>query len=259
LLTTAGFLDPFPDGIPHPLQELHVGAQRPSLRALGGGAHDVAPGVPLADDRAEGVAQARALGLRFDPRRDAEALAARHVDQQPRRQRDEGREARALAADRVLQHLDDDVVAGVDQATDVGRAAIARSVTARLGRGRGARIAGDHSLRIERDVRGRDVVDVQEGGALEPRVDECGLHARQHPRHATLVYVADDAAPAGALDEDLLQHAILEQRGARLARADVDQDLGSHAPSRAGARHGAMPTDSSNCAVSNNGSPTTPL
>ena len=79
-----------------------------------------------------------------------------------------------------------------------------------------------------------DVGDVQERGALEADVDEGGLHAGQHARHAALVQVAGEAAPAGALDEQLLQHAVLEQRRARFARADVDDHLGGHAADPSG-------------------------
>ena len=264
-------------------QAFEVGEVRGELLrgcALGGGAHDVAARMPLAHDRAERVAQARALGFRLDARRDAEPLAARHEHQETRRQRDEGREPRALAADRVLQHLHDDVVAGIDEPADVRR----RRNAARPG-GRRLAVAGDHALRVDRDVRGGDVVDVQERGALEAGVDERRLHARQHARHAPLVDVADDAAAAGALDEDLVQHAVLEQRRARFARADVDQDLGRHATSlgRAGVERapaaaagggraasysaavpggapsqGTSPARASSAAVSNSGRPTTP-
>src|SRR6185437_4103925 len=97
-------------------------------------------------------------------------------------------------------------------------------------------------------------------GALQPDLDERRLHARQHARYAPLVEVAHQAAAAGALDVDLLHHAVLEQRGARLARGDVDQDLGAHAapPSPAPAGHSAMPAAASSCAVSYSGNPMTP-
>ena len=51
-------------------------------------------------------------------------------------------------------------------------------------------------------VRG-DVGGVQECGALQAHVDERGLHAGQHALHAALVEIADDAAPAVPLDEQL--------------------------------------------------------
>jgi hypothetical protein len=75
-----------------------------------------------------------------------------------------------------------------------------------------------------------DVVGVQERGPVEPDVDEGGLHAGKHARHLALVDVADQATPVRALEEHFLQHAVLDQRSAALARRDVDQQLGAHRP-----------------------------
>jgi hypothetical protein len=95
---------------------------------------------------------------------------------------------------------------------------------------------------------------MQERGAREADLDERRLHAGQHARDAALVEVADDAAAARALDVHLLQHAVLEQRGARLARRDVDEDLDAHAaPPQSG-----RPAPRSSSAVSASGNPTTP-
>ena len=69
---------------------------------------------------------------------------------------------------------------------------------------------------------------MQKGRPLETDLDECRLHARQDARHPALVDIADEPAPAGTLDVDLLQRAVLDDRGARLARRDVDEDLGAH-------------------------------
>ena len=55
-----------------------------------------------------------------------------------------------------------------------------------------------------------DVGDVEEAVALEAEVDEGRLHARQDLRHAALVDIADDAAIALALDEDLGDQIVLE-------------------------------------------------
>ena len=48
-----------------------------------------------------------------------------------------------------------------------------------------------------------DLVDVQEAVALEADVDEGGLHAGQDVVDLALVDVADDRAPAAALDVEL--------------------------------------------------------
>ncbi len=95
-----------------------------------------------------------------------------------------------------------------------------------------------------------DVRSVQERRALQADVDERGLHARQHARHAALVDIADQPAAVGALEEDLLQHAVLDQRGAHFARADVDQDLAVIAL--------RLRSSASSSPVSNSGSPMIP-
>src|SRR5690606_29911746 len=59
-------------------------------------------------------------------------------------------------------------------------------------------------------------------------LDKGRLHAGHDTADPALVDVADIAAAARALDVDLLQHAILDQRNARLARGHVDQDFFGH-------------------------------
>ena len=105
--------------------------------------------------------------------------------------------------------------------------------------------------RIE-DVRG-----VQERRALHADFDERRLHARQDARYPALVDVADEAAPAGALQKHLLQHAVFDHRGARFVGAGVDQNLRAH---RACLRTGQRKTPAwlKSSAVSNSGSPITP-
>jgi hypothetical protein len=73
-----------------------------------------------------------------------------------------------------------------------------------------------------------DVAHVEEGGLLEPDVDEGGLHAGEHADHAPLVDVADDALLALALEVELVDGAALDQRHARLRAGGVDhQDAGA--------------------------------
>ncbi len=66
---------------------------------------------------------------------------------------------------------------------------------------------------------------MQECGSLQPDVDERRLHAGKNPRHAALVDIADQAALRGPFNVDLLQHAVLEQRGPHLARRHVDKNF----------------------------------
>ena len=95
---------------------------------------------------------------------------------------------------------------------------------------------------------------MEEGAPREAHLDERGLHTGQHPGDAPFVEIADQPPPARPLDEDLLQHAALEQRDPRLERRGVHQQLDAHAaPSQSG-----KPAARNNCEVSASGSPTTP-
>jgi hypothetical protein len=77
---------------------------------------------------------------------------------------------------------------------------------------------------------------VQEGGALQPDVDEGALHARQHAHHLAQVDVADQAALERALDVQLLHRAVLDDGDARLLRGPVDEDvLAGHGGESSGA------------------------
>ena len=97
---------------------------------------------------------------------------------------------------------------------------------------------------------------MQEGGAFQAHVDERGLHAGQHALHAALVEIAHDAAPALPLDEQLGQHAVLDERGAVFARRHVDQDFRRHPLPRFNLSfHTGIPARRSISAVSNSGSP----
>ena len=111
-------------------------------------------------------------------------------------------------------------------------------------------------------IRRRDVRGVQERGAFQAHVDECRLHAGQHALHAALVEIADDAAPALPLDEQLGEHAVLDERRAIFARRHVDENFRRHPfPLRLKQCHlqTGMPALRSICAVSNSGSPMTPV
>ena len=87
-----------------------------------------------------------------------------------------------------------------------------------------------------------DVGDVQERRALEADLDERALHAGQHPRDAAQVDVADESARAGALDVQLLHHALLEHGDARFLRRDVDEDFMRHGAPAGGLRIGPAST-----------------
>ena len=73
-----------------------------------------------------------------------------------------------------------------------------------------------------------EVGDVQEGRLLEADVDEGGLHAREHAHHLALVDVAGDAVVAAALDVELDERGVVENRNPRLPRGRVDEYLLAH-------------------------------
>ena len=198
--------------LPELAQEQHVGPQRLAGRSLRRGAHDVAAGLARSDERLHELAQPGPLLLGLDARGNAHAVPERHVDQVARWDRDERGQAGTLGPERILEYLNEDVPAFVDEFADV------------FGTGRLVGILGVGRL--------HDVGHVQECRALETDVDEGRLHAGQYARDTAFVQVAGQAHAACALDEEFLQHAVLEQRRTRLARADVDDHLRGHAPPR---------------------------
>ena len=137
--------------LPQALQEVEVALDVLGGGALGCGADDHA--AVLRGDLLEDRLQAVAL-LVLEPARDAEPVAVRDVDDEAAGQRDLGREPRALRLHRVLDRLDEHVLAALDQILDLARALAA--------------------LELGAD----DLVDVEEAVLLEADLDERGLHAR---------------------------------------------------------------------------------
>ena len=115
----------------------------------------------------------------LEPARDAEALAVRDEDDEAAGERDLGREPRALRLHRVLDRLDEDLLAAAQEVLDL--AAVARA------------------LELGRD----DLVDVEEAVLLEADLDERGLHAGEHVVDDALVDVPGDRALLGPLEVDL--------------------------------------------------------
>ncbi len=211
---------------PQSRQEQQVLLQRLGIGAFRRGARDHAP--LRRQFRHQGFQNALEpgpLGLVLDLGGDADMLLERHQHQVARRDRQQGGQARALAAERVLEDLHQDFLAFVQQA-------LHRRQRRRVGLG------------VEH------VGDVQESGALQADIDERRLHAGQHALDHALVNIADQAMPGGALHIDLLRRAAFDQGHARFLGADVDQDLGTHA---------STPKRDSNSLVSYSGRPTTPL
>ena len=76
---------------------------------------------------------------------------------------------------------------------------------------------------------GDDVADVEKAVALEAEVNEGRLHAGQHFGYPALVHVAHHAARALALDEDLGNLIVLEDRDPCFVGARGDDHLLAHA------------------------------
>ena len=125
----------------------------------------------------------------------------RDVDDEAAGQRDLGREPRALRLHRVLDRLDEDLLAALDQILDLARALAAL------------------------ELRADDLVDVEEAVLLEADLDERGLHARQHVVDDAEVDVPGDRAALGPLEVDLGDLVVLEHGDALLARVDRDDEL----------------------------------
>ncbi len=191
--------------MPHADQHAEVGDQLGVGDAAGGGAHDGRHA--LRPDRLHDRLEPVALVGRLDLARDAAELAGRHEDQVAAGERDVGRDPGALEAARLLDDLDQHVVAAADLLVD-GVAGAAR---------------GDLDVA---DVERRlvDVVDVEEGVAAQPDVAEAGAHAGQDVDDLPFVDRADDAL--FALDVDLRETTVLEDRDAVLPRIARDENVG---------------------------------
>ena len=144
--------------------------------------------------------QARPLVV-VEPARDAEALALRNEDEEAAGKRDLGRQPRALRLHRVLDRLDEDLLAAGDQVGDL--------------------LAVPLALELGHD----DLVDVEKAVLLEADLDERRLHSGQDVVDGAEVDVAGDRAALGPLEIDLGDAVVLEDGDALLADVDRDQEL----------------------------------
>ncbi len=195
---------PFLNDAPEPDQVFKVRFKRLAVGAFCNRADD-RPAIEavVLEQALDQQAQALPFVVLLDTRGNPYAAAPRQQHQVPRGQRDERGQACALVAQRVLDDLDEQAIALPDEFADVGQILL--------------RVAGGA---VARNVR-----RVQKRRPFEPDVHESRLHAGQDAGDPAVVDVADQAAARRALDEDLLQDAILEQRRTCFRRRDVDQDF----------------------------------
>jgi hypothetical protein len=186
---------------------------------------DAAREVPLLAELADDAAQAAPLVARVDLPRDADVVDGGHEHQEASRQGRMRRDARALGAQRLLDHLDQDLLAFLQELVDfgLGAAIAAAPVGATAAR---VLVVGVVFVVLERL---EHVRHVEERVAVEADVNEGRLHAGQHFRHPALVDVARDPARSLALDEDLGNLIVLEDGHARLVAVRGDNHLPAHA------------------------------
>src|SRR5690606_21533899 len=104
---------------PELMQEQHVRTQGLRCGPLSSGTHDVPAWFVVAHEKTGRFAQALALGLIFYARRNADAAPLGHIDEISRWQRDERRQPRTLGAERILEHLDENLCAFAHERLDV--------------------------------------------------------------------------------------------------------------------------------------------
>ena len=157
----------------------------------GGGADDDA--LVLGLDLVEDLAQAPPLLLLFDAAADAHVVHRGHEHQRPARQGDVGGDPGALGAHGVLGHLDQDVLARLQQIPDLpGLRELLQLVVL---------IPGEEH-----------VPGVEEGVLLEADVHEGRLHARQHVLDLAEVDVPHQSFRPVLLHVEFHRGAVLHHR-----------------------------------------------
>ena len=140
---------------------------------------------PLPRSRPFACLRSRSRSLSVSRRETPMPSPSGHVHEVAAGDRELHRQARALRLERVLDDLDDDLVAGLQHLRD---ALALRAVAAAAG---------------ELDARHDDVVGMQEAVLVDPDVDERRLEPGQDVVDAALVDVPDDRARAAPLDVEL--------------------------------------------------------
>ena len=96
---------------------------------------------------------------------------------------------------------------------------------------------------------------------LQANIDEGGLHTGHHAYDLAVEDITHVPAMVVTLDENLLQQTILDKRHSSLHRCHVDENFFTHSLFHYRRLVECIGTENSasNCAVSNRGSPITPL
>ena len=173
----------------------------------------------------------RALVARLDLARDADVIDGRHEHQEPPGHRHVRGEPGALGAERLLDDLDEDLLAFLAAGLRSSAAAARDRRRDPCGRAAALRAAfvvfssSSPAELLELLERVDDFGDVEKAVALEADIDEGGLHAGQDLRDPALVDVADDAALPLAFDEDFRDEVVFEDGHHRFVAIGGDDHL----------------------------------
>ena len=195
----------------------------------------------LGADPIDAVAQPTPLAFRADPARDADPGCPGREDEMSAGNRDMGRDAGALAADRILGDLDHDLLALLQEGVDLGRlaaaiAAVATPATASSAPPTGLGLVVPAAVVVA--VLVPVVADVEERRLLQANVDESRLHAGQDPGDPTQCDHSGHAAVAVAFDVQFGEVALFQDCDTGFPRGRVDQDFtGSGRLPRTGILH----------------------
>ena len=185
--------------LPEPLQEDEVALDVLCRGALGGGADDDAALLDL--EPFDDVLQPGALGVLESPR-NPETFPVRDVDEKSTRQRDLGGQPRTLRLHRVLDGLDEELLAPRDQILDLLAV-----------------------VPLALELGDDDLVHVEEPVLLEPDLHEGGLHAGKHVVDDPEIDVPCDRSPLRPLEVHLGHPVVLDHGDALLTDVDRDQQL----------------------------------
>ncbi len=189
-------LGPILDRLPEPFEKDQVALDVLGRGTLGGGANDHAALLPI--ERLDDLAQAGALLVGQAPG-NAQPLALGNEDDEAAGQRDVRRQAGALGLHRILDGLDEDLLAALDELLDLA----ALATTLELGND--------------------DLVHVEKAVLLQPDLDEGGFHSGQNIVDRAFVDVARDRVALGALEVNLGDPLVLEHGDAALAGVYRDE------------------------------------
>ena len=209
-------LGQLPDRVPLIDEGLRVRLQQIAPEARAGGADDeAARSLQPVRDGLDQVTQPCALLRILDPPRHADVSHTGEEHQKAARKGHMGGDARPFLGDRLLGHLNDDGLPLAHPLLDAPRD----------DRGR----LRDRSAVAGRGERGPEgVLDVQEPIALQSEIDERRLHSGEDVPHPPEIDVAGDPPGRGALDLELDEMLVLDQRDPHLPRDAVDAERFLH-------------------------------